>query len=275
VGKVNIIGIGRVGCNIASWFKKHPTRYRTFFVDTQKHGAKSFLLPTCSTHEEYESCWSPTLSFGNIKGLTYIFIAGSNRASGASLKILERLQACDVNVVYLQTESELRAPAAGLIYGVLQEYARSGKFSRIILCANKTIESAFDGMPVIGYYDQINDFIATAIDNLNFFLFNKPVLENTQEPLKGARLSTLSFVDLKQNLEVGLFPLDDVCEKRYYLGVSEEVLKSDKGFHRRMQERINQANKGERTSYSIYQMEGPESTVICMQCSPTIQTRVI
>ncbi len=275
MSKVNIIGIGSVGCNVASWFVKHKKQYRIFYIDSKKHSSKSFVLSLKTTAEDYEAtCPDLSTFFGHIGGLTYVFVSGSNRVAGATLKVLQHLQSCDVNVVYIQAENEVRIPVAGLIFGVLQQYARSGKFSRVILCANKTIEKAFDGMPVIGYYDQINDFIASAIDTLNCFLFNEPILSNIQESLKGARLSTLSFVNLEEKTEVELFPLDLVRERRYYLGVSKEVLKSDKGFHRKVQEYVNQSNQGGQTSYNIYQMEGEKNTIICLQCSPEIQVRV-
>lgn len=268
--KVNIIGIGSVGCKVASWFKQYPKQYRTLFIDTVKYGTKSLLLPKCSTHEDFEQqCPDFSDILGRLKGKTFIFLTGANRASGVTLRVLSSLKNNENNtIVYIQTEND-----SNLIFGVLQEYTRSGLFEDMIILSNKSVEKAFDGISVVGYFDTINDYMANLVDNYNYFQFNDPVFFRNERSLRGVRISTLSVVDMDSQMENKLFDLDFVSERRYSFGVSKEILETDKTYLNKVKNFLNTVNPNKeiRINYAIYQMEGGKNVALCCLRSSEIQ----
>jgi hypothetical protein len=270
--KINILGIGKIGCNVASWFKQYPKQYRTFFVDSKKYSNKSLLLSECQSFVEYEEkCPDFSSILGKVKGEVFVFLSGTNKDTGVTLKVLENIKDCKITIVYVLTETD-----NNLIFGVLQEYCRSGVFDSMIIFSNKNIEKFFDGIPVAEYYTTINNYIANLVDNLNYFNHNKSIFSHSEKPLAGARLTTISVVDLEERTEKNLFELDLVAERRYILGVSKEVLEGDKGLLGKVKEYMmsvgyNSEQQKISVSYAIYEMEEGKNVELCLVKSPVIQ----
>jgi len=230
-----VIGLGQAGFNIATGFAKYP-QYNVYTLDSEaQHTPNHFLLPKCANHEEYESR-TPDLSgyFKEIpEGEEVLFIiGGGGTVSGASLAILQQLQKCKIHLLYIKPDislvSEQRMKQERVVFNILQEYARSSVFERIILIDNMELDRIAGGAPVIGYYKELNKILISALHMINVFTHSEAVMNTIAKPLEMTRITTVGVLDVEKNEEKLFFPLTATREKSYYYAVNNETLKTDR-----------------------------------------------
>ena len=141
-----VIGLGEAGCNLADGFSKHP-QYDVYKIDTEiEHNPKKGLykMPVFPSSEDYEKNCPEDLaeffsSFDDNTSVTFI-MAGGGKIAGASLRILEKIKHCNLNVLYITPDIGLMGGKKYLLnritFFVLQEYARSGLLNSISLIYN-------------------------------------------------------------------------------------------------------------------------------------------
>ena len=257
----NIIGLGSAGCNIAKSFAKYP-EYTIRTIDcVEPSGGEHFRIKKCDSHEEYEKA-VPDMSdfFSHIKGMDEVLfiIGGSGEISGASLAILQQISHAKLHVLYIKPDisllSELGRLRERLVYNVLQEYARSGKFERIVLIDNPKLDETIGGAPVIGYYDELNKMIASTIHMVNVFDHSEPEIGTISAPLEVSRIITIGMMNIESGEEKLFFPLTSPREKSYYYAINHEKLKNDKELYKGIT--VQMKNKveedGTRVTYGIY-----------------------
>ncbi len=87
-----IIGLGKAGCNIASWFGKG---HKKILFDASKFPS------TCKKTEDYEAkcpAFKKELSFKEKE--CYFVLSGAGKIAGASLRIMEKIKDKKINVIY-------------------------------------------------------------------------------------------------------------------------------------------------------------------------------
>ena len=256
----NVIGLGSAGCSIAESFKKYP-EYRIRTIDCKKSNEKThFYIKKCDTHEEYERSVPDMTGFFPkfTKNDEVLFIIGGSGAiSGASLAILEQISHIKLNVLYVKPDisllSELGKMRERLVYNVLQEYARSGKFERIYLIDNQKLDETIGGAPVIGYYDELNKMIASTIHMVNVFDHTESEIGTISTPLEVSRIVTIGMMNVDSGEEKLFFPLTNAREKSYYYAINHEVLKEDKNLHKNITAQMkDKVEDGLKVTYGIY-----------------------
>jgi|TARA_R110001583_G_scaffold16196_39_gene65936 hypothetical protein len=231
---MNIIGLGAAGCNIADGFAQYP-QYNVYKLDVGlTKGKGCYPVPESINVEGYESDPLNLKTFFKAlkKDEEVLFIVcGAGKVSAATLKILEQIQRCKINILYVKPDRSLLSKEALLhertAYYVLQEYARSGIFKKIYLVDNKKIEEVLDNVPVIGYYKRLNELIVDTIHMTNVFLNTKTVYNTPATALTTARVSTFGVVDIEKNEEKLFFPLDTINERCYIYAINKKQLETD------------------------------------------------
>ena len=135
------------------------------------------------------------------------------------------------------------------VYYIMQEYARSGLFESLYLVENERVEKLLGGLPVIGYYDQINDTIASTIHMVNVFDNTRSAINTFSDIHETSRIATFGIINPKTGEETSLFGLDNVREKRYYFAVPEKKLETDNQLLSRVREQVGNEQG---SSYGIY-----------------------
>lgn len=255
------MGLGSAGCNIAKSFSKYP-EYTIRTIDCMEpSGEEHFRIRKCNSHEEYEKA-VPDMTdfFSHIKDRDEVLfvIGGSGEISGASLAILEQISYAKLNVLYVKPDvtllSELGVLRERLVYNVLQEYARSGKFERIIIIDNPKLDETMGGAPVIGYYDELNKMIASTIHMINVFDHSKPEIGTISSPLEVSRIITIGMMNIDNAEEKLFFSLTNAREKSYYYAINYEELKESKELYKnitaQMKSKVEQ--DGIKITYGIY-----------------------
>ena len=253
-----IIGLGEAGCNIAKLFKQHE-QYHVELLDEGK-GIKK-----CSTVEDYDSInYKPRKKA--IKSATegILFVCGSGKVSGATLRILEGLKHVKMSVIYLVPDLEYSSNEEKLRnkvhLGVLQQYARSGMIDGLILIDNKTIIDLVGHGTIYDYYSKTNHYIYTMIHTLNYCENVKPEFSSPHKPRQYSRISTIGYGLLEKNEEKMFFPLDNITETSYIININEEELTNDISILPNIKAMAKENIKlGRETSFAIWSTEESES----------------
>ena len=270
-----IIGLGQAGCNIADEFAKY-SQYKTLKIDCNLDGFRQdgiYNMPWQDSSERYEEkCPDFSKFFKDVEGEVLFVIGGAGNISGAALVILEQLKHCDVNVLYIRPElssiSITKVKQEWVVFNILQEYARSGAFKRIYLVDNSMVEEHLGDIPVIGYYDRLNDMIVSSLHMINVYDHIESVVDTFSKPLKGRRISTIGFYDSENSENKLFYLLDNVGEMRYYYAINKKKLETDGDVLKRIRKQTE--NKVE-TSYGIYATDYEQDYVYTVAHSSEIQ----
>tara|TARA_B100000686_G_C16737495_1_gene944523 strand:+ start:1066 stop:1887 length:822 start_codon:yes stop_codon:yes gene_type:complete len=255
---VLIIGLGEAGNNIAELFKEHK-QYHVEQLDAGK-GLKSFENP-----EEYdEIIYKPRKKV--IKSATegILFVCGSGKVSGATLRILEALMHVRMTVVYICPDLEYSSHDEQLRhkvhYNILQEYARSGMISELLLLDNKTLIDLLGHGTIYNYFTKVNHYVYSAIHTLNYCKNVKAEFGKLHSPKNISRITTLGYGTLEKNEEKMFFPLDNITETSYIININEEELINDISILPNVKAMAKETKDlGRETSFAIWSTEEAES----------------
>ena len=269
------IGLGQAGCSIADKFAKH-SQYKIYKIDCHLEGFRQdgvYKMPWQDSSERYEKkCPDMNKFFEKVQGDVLFIIGGSGNISGASLAILAHLKGCNISILYIRPELNsigiMKVRQEWAIFNILQEYARSGVFERIYLVDNSLIEEYLGDVPVIGYYDKLNDVIVSSFHMVNIYNHNDSVNDTFSEPLKGRRISTIGIYDQNNNENKLFYSLDNVGEMRYYYAINKEKLETDGDILKNIRE---QTKNEIPTSYGIFATNYEQDYVYSIAYSSEIQ----
>ena len=253
-----IIGLGQAGCNIAKLFKQQE-QYHVELLDEGKGIKKQ------ETVEDYDSInYKPRKKA--IKSATegILFVCGSGKIAGATLRILEGLKHVKMQVVYLVPDLEYSSRKEQLRhrvhYNVLQQYARSGMVEELMLIDNKTITNIVGHGTIYDYYKKVNHYIYSAIHTLNYCNNVKSEFGSLHQPKKISRITTLGYGLLEKNEEKLFFLLDNITETSYIISINEDDLVNDVSVLPNVKAMAKESKDlGRETSFAIWATEEAES----------------
>ena len=220
-----VIGIGNAGCNIAELFKQHK-QYHIEQLDEDKG------LKKAATVEEYDQLnYNPRKKALKTADKGILFVCGSGKVAGVTLRVLEALKRVKMTVVYIipdleysSREEKLRHKAH---FNILQQYSRSGLISEMMIMDNKILLEIAGHGTIYKYFDKVNYWIYSTIHTMNYCNNTKPEYGNLQKPKEISRISTIGFGNVEENDEKLLFPLDNITETSYIISINEEDLAND------------------------------------------------
>lgn len=248
-----IAGIGQAGKEIAKLFKPHTKNY-TILIYDENDGLESKKTP-----EEYDSIdikIDPKTLKKQDKGI--LFVCGSGKVAGVTLRVLEALSSLKMTVVYLVPDLEFSSREERtrhkIHFNVLQEFTRSGKIAEMIILSNTVLLEIAGKGPISRYYEKVNYFIYSTFQNLNYCQNVSQNFGNLHEPKNISRISTIGFSNFNKNEEKLFFPLDNITESCYIINIDEEDLNNDEEILPKSQKivRDNKA-KGRETSFAIWE----------------------
>ena len=173
---ISLIGIGEAGCNVVSLFENHR-EYNCFLFSEDQENTK--YTRKLSKVEKAEDCEgkAPKLSSYKteeaIQDRVQVFLCGSSFSANYTLAILQQIRDREIDIFYIKPDVDLLIGNSKLqeraIFGILQEYARSGLFKSFTILSNPAIEKTIGEIPIKKYFDTINKSIYYAVHYLNVF----------------------------------------------------------------------------------------------------------
>ncbi len=277
---ITVIGVGSAGANVANRFTEYP-QYRVYKIGKgmgNSHNEYEWA-PKSLTPESIEE-ETPTFKdfFKQIDEEVYFIIAGDSLLSNATLAILEQIKTHKISIFYLHPDTNLLTPKKKLqnraIFNVLQEYTRSGLFESLNVINNYNYENILGSIPIKNYWENINATIVSSIHMMNVFRFSNPILGKLHDSSDISRIRTFGIVGVEDFEEKLFFQLDNVREKRYYIGINETTLETDNELYTKILNNINQKSEGGEVdvSYAIYPTKYDHDLVYCEHSTHFIQT---
>mgnify|MGYP003677290429 FL=1 len=275
---MNIIGIGSAGCKITQEFEEYA-QYDTYYVDTENsyNETKNFVkVQEQPTHEEYEKNYKPLSELKNISGETVLIVAGSGNISGIVLSLLEQLKKEKLIVLYIKsddfTASEEAAIKEKIVFGVLQQYARSNLIERLYIVSNTSVESVLGGATIVDYWKNINKVISSTYHMLNVFENTEPLLTSLSEPRETNRIATLGVVAFKNLDEKTFYDLQKPRLKKYFFGISEATLNEEKDLLQKIRVYIKSKSEEKCTAcFAVYSTNYEQDYAYVVQYASLIQ----
>ena len=272
---MKIIGLGSAGCNIAKAFSKFP-QYETCSIDTHKEA--DITIKSRNSHEEYDA------HFPNLKRKLkfkdediYVVACGAGQISGGLLRLLEQLGDNRVTVVYIQPDlalaSETQKMQEKIVCAVLQEYARSGAIEAVWLTNNTLVEKGIGEVPIMGYYDVLNQAVVNTIHMVNVFRNSEPVIGSFIDPSLLSRIATLGILDIEKEEEKWFFDLTKPRDVVYYYGINEEELQEDGTLFHTITDYVKaQAEDAVNVSYGVFKTTYEQKYCYCIKYSSMVQS---
>jgi hypothetical protein len=276
---ISVIGIGNGASAIAQKFSGTP-QYEVYTLNDKvlKNSKYKFRLKKYDVPEDYENN-TPDLTkfFANIRETVQVFIVGSSYSSNYALGILEQLKEKEIEIFYIQPDVELLIGIPKLVeatvFGVLQEYARSGLFKSITLISNLNLEQIVGEISIKNYFDSLNTSIYSTIHYINFFNHADPEIGNVARPAPINRIRTIGFLNMKDIKEKWLFDLDIERELCYYLCINKKKLETESGLHKKIVDMLKEKPKNafRKISYAIYETDHKQDFGFCVAHTNAIQ----
>jgi hypothetical protein len=273
-----IIGLGKAGCAVAENFNQYE-QYDVYKMDVGlKRTPRTYGLKSATTPEKHEEqLGSLKRFFKDVKGEVLFVLGGCGSVAGASLRILEQIKNCSLHILYIYSDPELLGETARMqqrvTFNVFQEYARSGMFDRVILVDNTRLEDILGDLPIIGFYERINDLVVPTIHMLNVLARSESVMDNISSPHDISRIVSYGLVDFESGEENLFFNLDNVREKVYYYAINEQKLREQGDLHKRVIAQVKANAENTKTTYGIYPTQYEQDYVYCVAYSSIIQEK--
>lgn len=258
---ISIIGLGNAASAIAENFKEVPS-YNVYTLNDQvsRTSKNKFKLKSHDHPEKYEKS-IPDVSkfFANLDENIQFYIMGSSYSSNYSLGILEQIKDKNIDVIYIKPDTEMLTGMPALIekavFGILQEYARSGLLKSMTIVSNLSLEKHLGDLPIKSYYKSLNQYIFSAFHHINYFNHAEAEIGKVSEPSEINRIRTISGLNLKNLEEKWFFDLDTPRELCYYLAINSKRLETEGGLHKRIVEMLKSKprNAYRKLSYAIYE----------------------
>ncbi len=272
---MKIVGLGSAGCNIAKAFSKFP-QYETFGIDTSKEA--DITIKKRNSHEEYDKNFpslKKKLKFTDSE--VYVVVAGAGAISGGALRLLEQIKNNSITVLYIQSDlsllSETQKMQEKIVVNILQEFARSGMLEGIWLIDNQRVERGIGDVPIMGYYDVLNQAVVNMIHMINVFKNSEPVIGNFIKPSELSRIATIGVLDIEESTERWFFDLTNPRDVVYYYGINEEELKEDGTLFKKITNYVkSKLDDKMNVSYGVYKTTYDQKYCYCVKYSSMVQS---
>jgi hypothetical protein len=253
-----ILGLGNAGCKIAELFKQQ-SQYHVELLDEGKGIKKQNCV------EDYDSInYKPRKKAVKQASEGILFVCGSGKIAGATLRVLEGVKDTKMKVVYLYPDLEFASTKEKkrnrVHFSVLQQYARSGLIEELILLDNKSLLDHVGHGTVLNYFDKVNNFIYRMISTLNYCENVDPDFNARHDIKEISRISTIGWGPFEENEEKLFFLLDNITETSYIININEEELVNDISVLPNVKAMVKQSKDLNReASFAIWSTEESES----------------
>ena len=263
---ISLIGIGNASSAIVQKFSE-ISQYDIYTLNSkvEKNTKTALKLEAYNRPEEYEKNLPDVRKFlKNAKGRVQVFVMGASMSSIYSLGILQQIQHKEIDVFYIKPDTDLLTGVPRLVentvFGVLQEYARSGLFRTFTILSNENIERVVQKISLKNYYETLNDTIFSCVHYMNYFEYTEPHIGNVSKPSEVNRIRTVGMLDMAKIQEKWLFDLDAERELCYYMCINEERLEKETGLHKKLVDTLKTKprNAYRKISYAIYETPLPD-----------------
>ena len=277
---ISLIGIGEAGCNMVSLFENHK-EYNCFLFSSEQENTKyTRNLPRVSKVEDCEDKAPKLSSYKTkeaIQNRVQVFLCGSSFSANYTLAILEQIRDRQIDIFYIKPDVDLLIGEVKLqeraIFGILQEYARSGLFNSFTIFSNPAIEKTIGEIPIKKYFEMINKNIYYAVHYLNVFDHTTPLVGNLSKPSEVQKIRSVGIISVDKLSEQWYYNLQEDRDVAYYLCIATERLENDGKLHAKVVQSLKSKprNAFKNVTYAIYESPYESDFGFCVAHTNFIQ----
>jgi len=277
---ISVFGIGTAGHNIAQLFREHKN-YNIFSFTTQE-------VNNVEGHTRLSSGLTPEQCEDNIPDLTrlkdtvdediQVILCGSSFSANYALGILEQFKDRKIQIFYIKPDTELLSGQSKLqenaIFGILQEYTRSGLFENMTIISNTKVEEIVGNVPVKNYFSTLNQTIYYVIHYMNYFANKQPIIGNLTNPTEIQRIRTFGMINPANLSEKMFYELDMARDTSYYVCITSSRLETDGTLHKKLVNTLKNKprNAFKNLSYAIYESNTENDFGFCIAHTNAVQS---
>ena len=277
---ISLIGIGDAGCNVVSHFEGHK-EYNCFLFSAEQDNTKyTRNLPKVTKEEDCER-EAPKLSSYKtkeaIQDRVQVFLCGSSFSANYTLAILEQIKDRKIDIFYIKPDVDLLIGDVKLqeraIFGILQEYARSGLFNSLTIFSNPAIEKTIGEIPIKKYFEMINKSIYYAVHYLNVFDHTEPLVGNLSKPSEVQKIRSIGVISVDKLSEQWYYEMQEDRDVAYYLCIASNRLETDGKLHSKVVQSLKSKprNAFKNVTYAIYESPYESDFGFCVAHTNFIQ----
>ena len=275
----SIIGLGDFACQLANEFKKYP-QYDVYniLVGTKRIYAKrAYIAPQDSPEAYEENCPSFKKLYKTKLSRDVLFIVdGTESISAASLRILSEIKGHNITILYIRSSSRTLTKSEVLnekaIRGILQEYARSGLFEKIIFIDFELVGTILPETTIKAYYPNIRDMVSSTLHMIEVLSRSKSILGSHSTPHEASRILTIGLKDFETGEENMFFPIDYPREKNYFYAIGKEKIETDTTLLKKIKDQVDGEARDEvDASFGVYPTEYDSDYVYTVYRASAIQ----
>lgn len=277
---ISLMGIGEAGCNVVSMFDNHKEYNCFFFSEEQENTKYTRKLPRMAKAEDCEG-EAPKLSSHKtkeaIQDRVQVFLCGSSFSANYTLAILEQIKNRQIDIFYIKPDVELLIGEVRLqeraIFGILQEYARSGLFNSFTIFSNPQIEKTIGEIPIKKYFETINKSIYYAVHYLNVFDHTEPLVGNLSKPSEVQKIRSIGIISVDKLSEQWYYNMQEDRDVAYYLCIASNRLENDGKLHSKVVQSLKSKprNAFKNVTYAIYESPYESDFGFCVAHTNFIQ----
>ena len=281
---ISLIGIGEAGCNMVSLFEGHK-EYNCFLFSSEQENTKyTRKLPRVAKAEDCEGKAPKLSSYKTkeaIQNRVQVFLCGSSFSANYTLAILEQIKDKQIDIFYIKPDVDLLIGEVKLqeraIFGILQEYARSGLFNSFTIFSNPAIEKTIGEIPIKKYFEMINKNIYYAVHYLNVFDHTTPLVGNLSKPSEVQKIRSVGIISVDKLSEQWYYNLQEDRDVAYYLCIATERLENDGKLHAKVVQSLKSKprNAFKNVTYAIYESPYESDFGFCVAHTNFIQGLVL
>lgn len=273
----SVVGLGDLANEVVSGFETYP-EYEVYRIGAGlKDTAHTKGMKKQDSVELYEQNPPATKRFfKNIQDEVIFVCTGAEPESGAVLRILETIKDKKITVIYLRKDLDLVSQKEVLqdrvAFGILQNYARSGLFERIVLIDMNQIDEILGDVPVSEYAERQSQLVASTYHMIQVFQHSRPIMGNMLPSESTNRISTLGLSEIGESDDRWFFELNKSFEVYYLYAVNENLLNQDKRLLNKIKTQIKErAQENTKTMFGIFPTDYDQNYVFCLANTKIVQ----
>jgi hypothetical protein len=277
---ISLIGIGDAGCNVVTQFENHKEYNCFLFSEGQENTKYTRKLPKVAKAEDCEE-QAPKLSsyktLSAIQDRVQVFLCGSSFSANYTLAVLQQIRDRQIDIFYIKPDVDLLIGDVRLqeraVFGILQQYARSGLFNSFTILSNPSIEKTIGEIPIKKYFETINKSIYYAVHYLNVFDHTEPLVGNLSKPSEVQKIRSVGVISVDKLSENWYYKLEEDRDVCYYLCIAAKRLETDGKLHSKVVESLKKKprNAFKNVTYAIYESPYESDFGFCVAHTNFIQ----
>ena len=206
-----------------------------------------------------------------------MFLCGSSFSANYTLAILEQIKEKQIDIFYIRPDVDLLIGEVRLqeraIFGILQEYARSGLFNSFTIFSNPAIEKTIGEIPIKKYFEMINKNIYYAVHYLNVFDHTTPLVGNLTKPSEVQKIRSIGVISVDKLSEQWYYKMQEDRDVAYYLCIASNRLETDGKLHSKVVQSLKSKprNAFKNVTYAIYESPYESDFGFCVAHTNFIQ----